>query len=147
MKKNERVMTGLSVIAFWLLACQYPHQNGFQKHNTREKTMDESFDWFYQNFHKDSVFQLQRITFPLAGSDMGEDYNPIEDKETFYWTKSNWTLMKTPQLDEDMKLEINKNDSTVSERIYIPDSGFEIIRQFTLIQGKWYLTYYGNQNL
>ncbi len=55
-------------------------------------TLPESFFRFYENFHTDSIFQLQHIQFPLAGVAV---HPTIQNKtvDTF-WQAENWIIHK-----------------------------------------------------
>ena len=106
-----------------------------------EKT--ENFDEFYVKFHSDSLFQVQRMVFPLEGGRY--DYD-TEEK----WTRENWRMKKVTvyQVDpSEFSVELNKEDTMVFERIYIPNSGFDFQCRYKLIDGKWYMVYCLDQNL
>ena len=47
----------------------------------------------------------------------------------------------------EFKRNIEKTDSSVSEEIWIEDSGFRIERTFKLKEGKWFLVLYNDINL
>jgi len=105
--------------------------------------VNENFDEFYSKFHTDSLFQIQRIIFPLEGGRY--DYNTEET-----WTPENWCIKKVSvyQVDStEFSVEFNKNDTLVFERIYLPNSGFDFQCRYRLISGKWYLVYCLDQNL
>jgi hypothetical protein len=98
---------------------------------------EENFKEFYANFLRDSLFQISRIKFPLKGQKIVDD----EDQD---WTLDNWTLMRSSVYEIDTtqyKVEIEDSDTLKSFRIFIPDSGFELIFKFEIIRGKWYLVY------
>jgi len=59
-----------------LLGCSNPEQQ-------------ESFTDFYNKFHTDSEYQLERIVFPLEG------LPPFADTiERYYWQKDEWQIHK-----------------------------------------------------
>ena len=104
---------------------------------------NENFDEFYLKFHNDSLFQLQRIIFPLEGGKY--DYDSEEA-----WTPKNWQIKKVTvhQVDlQEYSIEFDRSDTLVFERIYLPNSGFDFQCRYRLMNGKWYLFYCIDQNL
>lgn len=104
----------------------------------------ENFEEFNKKFHSDSLFQVSRVDFPIEGKH-------ISGFEQYNWTKKNWQFHAIPVAE---KIEIGeyqhslvKTDSLITERFWIPDSGFEVERQFKLINSKWFLIYYNDINL
>ena len=115
------------------------------------KTTIESFPDFYNRFHTDSVFQLNRISFPLPGFNSEVHFSNLEnasiqiidgEKVNYYWSKENWITHKPIELTSNIRSEQEKSDSMIIERIYIPDSEFEIKRIFKLLRSNWFLVYY-----
>ncbi|MEQ9304522.1 MAG: hypothetical protein RJQ14_11480 [Marinoscillum sp.] len=105
--------------------------------------VDESFDEFYERFHEDEDFQIQRVRFPLEG-----EYVSIEGGEP--WTKEDWEphVQKVTDIsDPDYDTEIIKKEQEVIDKVQLRDSGFSIERKFRLIEGKWFLVYYQTVNL
>jgi len=103
------------------------------------ESLPESFEDFSIRFYNDSMFQISRIEFPLAGEIVEEDLNiaPIEPKD--------WVMLKVPTSEIDTneyKVEITRDSIDISERIYIEDSGVDIELKFKRIDSKWYLIYY-----
>jgi hypothetical protein len=98
----------------------------------------EDFMDFYSKFLKDSIFQMSRIRFPLEGRSVdGDKISP--------WSIDNWVTLKTSVFEVDTaqyKVEITESDTLKIFRVYIPNSGFEVLSKFGLIDGKWYLIYY-----
>lgn len=109
-----------------------------------KKELVESFEEFNKKFHSDSVFQVSRVDFPIEGEH-------VSGFEQYNWTRENWQFHTIPVAE---KMEIGeyqhslvKTDTLITERFWIPDSGFEVERQFKLIKGKWFLIYYNDINL
>lgn len=111
--------------------------------------ISESFEEFYEKFHSDSSFQMNRIKFPLKGYNYDETYSPISeiDYSNYEWKKSEWEIHSKPIASDSLKVERIVKKEEVEEVITIPNSGTEIVRKFTLIDGKWFLVFYGNQTL
>ena len=110
--------------------------------NTPE--VPEPFESFNQRFHSDSMFQLSRIIFPIQGK-------LIDGSEKQEWTPSNWEMLKEPVRKDvdttEYKHQLTLSDTTVYERYWIENSGFSVERQFSLKEGKWYLTLYNDANM
>ncbi len=118
-----------SVFAIALIACG----SGAPKQDADGR---EDFEAFYKKFHEDTLFQYQRIEFPLAG--IGADGN---DK---IWTEEDWVLQKPVDLkNEDFKVMREKQGDFIKERI-IYQEAFIIERNFSYdkMSKKWLLTYY-----
>lgn len=99
----------------------------------------EDFRSFYVKFLQDENFQLSRINFPLEGEIIEEDIevSPIQ--------RTDWSMIKGSVYEVDQneyKVEINENSTEVDHRIYIEDSGVDILLKYKQIDGKWHLVYY-----
>jgi len=125
-------------------SCNNSHQENSIPNAKRDST--EVFEKFYNKFHDDSLFQISRILFPLPGYNIDSDYNPNEKIINFNWNKNDWVMHKKI-LDEKFKNELKKYNDSMIERLYIENSGVEIIRKFYLYNNKWYLGFYGSQSL
>ena len=109
-----------------------------------KKELPESFDEFNKKFHSDSLFQVSRVDFPIEGKHVfGFEQNN--------WTRKNWQFQVIPVGEkteiEEYQHSLIKTDTLITERFWIPDSGFEVERQFKLIHNKWFLIYYNDINL
>lgn len=108
----------------------------------------EKFDKFHERFFADSMFQKSRIDFPLPGKHykfIEGEFAPIELTK---WQKDEWTVMKNAFKGNDTiavygndtyKRRIRKTDTSVTETIFLVDSGFKVILKFGLNGRKWYL--------
>ena len=120
-------------------------------HSTREssrsytlkKNSSEDFNKFYERFHKDSVFQVSRLKFPLAGMS-------IKGSEKTQWTRNNLPLLKTKIYDIDtaqFKVTFKKTEKTFTQKVWIEGSEFSSEYRFELIDKRWYLVYVLDQDL
>ncbi|MEI6946396.1 hypothetical protein V9K67_04280 [Paraflavisolibacter sp. H34] len=104
----------------------------------------EAFESFNKRFHADSAFQLSRIAFPLQGKS-------IEGNEQHAWTRQNWHFLKQPVNEQGAppgyRRGLNRTDSTVTEKLWIEDSGMMTERRFERKGNKWFLTYFEDVNL
>lgn len=109
-----------------------------------EKELPENFDEFNKKFHSDSLFQVSRVDFPIEGKH-------VTGFEQHNWTRKNWQFQAVPVAEKSEIEEYNhtlvKTDTLITERFWIPNSGFEVERQFKLIRNKWFLIYYNDINL
>ncbi|HPO66518.1 MAG TPA: hypothetical protein PKY76_11230 [Bacteroidales bacterium] len=118
------------------------------------RIINEDFNEFYNKFYSDSIFQMSRIVFPLKGKHCLDGCLP-ESPVATEWSKNEWSFLQAADEVNDSiirygdyvyRREIKKSDTLVVERIYIPDSGFEILAKYSLKEQKWYLVYYSEAN-
>ena len=103
----------------------------------------EQFDVFYDQFHSDAQFQLERVSFPLEGK--------YEGPEGFIeWDQQNWEThqQKVSEIsDPNYDTELRRIDDVMIEKVQLRGGGYYSERRFQLIDGKWYLVYYETVNL
>lgn len=113
-------------------------------HKSDKTSKTEDFGVFNKKFHSDTIFQLDRIKFPLEGG-------YADGFERGEWTKDNWEYLKSPlpakDLPEEYKQKVTYSDTLVTEKIWIENSGFSTERHFKVINDKWYLVYCLDKNL
>ncbi len=102
----------------------------------------DSFDEFYQRFHKDSLFQMEHIIFPLEGKPMLADSSQIGKK--FYWKKENWKMHRAFDDDSFQRYKDNYEDLVI-EKLCDP-MGFCLERRFSKIGDNWFLIFYSSMN-
>ena len=111
---------------------------------TAEIELPEDFLTFYEEFHRDSVFQLNHIAFPLSGKPASRQFNV---KLTDYkWTRDGWTIHKRIADDDDTfdrKFKVYSKD-LVTEFIYSPGYGYYMERRFGKLSDGWNLIYYAD---
>ncbi|MBB4801957.1 hypothetical protein HNP37_002018 [Flavobacterium nitrogenifigens] len=115
-----------------------------EKDLVKTKIQSENFEDFNKKFHADSLFQVSRVDFPIEGKH-------ISGFEQHEWTRKNWQFQVIPVAEGteigEYEHSVVKTDSLVTEKFWIPDSGFEVERQFKLINNKWFLIFYNDINL
>jgi|SRR5688572_25558377 len=109
--------------------------------STTSTTVDkETFDDFFKKFRSDSLFQVERIKFPLTLVTWGDDDNLTTEKID----QENW---KHVRLDESVTGEID--GYTQETKIYADsakielrgvDNGIYVDYIFTKVDGQWTLT-------
>lgn len=98
----------------------------------------ENFSAFYQRFHRDSLFQMERLADPVDGY-------AIEGGSIQSWQTNQWAMHKNGLSDVDSTLyrtERIVEPQLVRERIFLPNSSMLIERHFSLREKKWFLTFY-----
>lgn len=123
---------------------------GFKKSSEcfeKTKPNVESFDVFYSRFNSDSVFQINRIDFPMEGFKLEGDYNPLQEIENHIWTRDNWNFFSINSGKNSYNFSLEKTDSLIKETIIVDNSGFEVYREFKLKDSIWIMTYFGRQQL
>lgn len=140
-----------ALILFLVLTSCVNQNNSKKLDSTSENNIEitERFEEFYEKFHSDSSFQMSRIKFPLKGYNYDETYSPISeiDFSNYEWQRDEWDIHSKPIESDSLKVEFIVEKGKVEEVITIPNSGTEIVRRFSLMNGKWFLVFYGNQTL
>lgn len=140
MKKN--IVFNALFLTSLFMGCQITDESK-SKNNIRQINEKESFDVFYKQFHRDSLFQISRIKFPLPG--INSDEMTIEDT-SYYWKKADWLMQH--MIDTTLfSRKMSVSDNIVEEVIRSNDPGFFIKRDFKSIKGNWYLVLYEDVNL
>ncbi|RYZ59351.1 MAG: hypothetical protein EOO14_08520 [Chitinophagaceae bacterium] len=135
----------LTAILSLLFSCGQTEEISKEEPAARQAKADaETFEVFNEQFHADSTFQVSRIAFPLEG----QQIDAFEERD---WTPQNWQMMKMPvgaPLDTfEYKRNLEKTDSSVTEEIWVEESGFRVERTFKLKDNKWFLTFYNDINI
>lgn len=129
------------LIVLYLTSCSLV--KNVHTHDVDNMTNIEDFDAFYDKFHRDSIFQMSRIKFPLKGI-------MIDGWEQEKWNKENWLTLKTKVYDIDTTMYMTdyiKTNKSFVEKAWIKDSGFFMEYRFKVIRKKWYLVYAVDKNL
>lgn len=141
MKQSTKLFSLLFLLAFISFSsCKTTKDKTSSKAVT--SSFDEDFDKFYNRFHTDSIFQLSRIVFPLSGMQV----DGIEENK---WEKENWVLFKTRIYDVDttrFKVKYKKTSKTFTQKAWVENSGFSSECRFEIVNKKWHLVYFLDQN-
>ena len=116
-------------------------ENNFNPQENQVLTVEEDFNAFFEKFKKDSVFQKQRVVFPLKVrvfniDNLKTEENSLEEK--------NYEFLK---IDEN-EVSIEKKISKDSVKIILKgkDNGIYIETQFLKDNGIWKLETYNDQS-
>ena len=117
--------------------------------NVTKPTEEElnSFASFYKQFHEDSTFQIQHITFPLQGLPERADSATLASG-TFRWTRDNWKIQEAfdpsnSQFEQDF---LPLGEDMIIEKLTHKKWGLAITRRFAKMDDGWYLIYYSGLN-
>jgi len=113
-----------------------------KNNSTTTERLNENFDEFYKKFTNDSLFQLDRIEFPVHGRYMDNEIAGTVKNDSMTWTKQNWKIIH--QIRDEYKNSFKETKTVKDNSAIIKIEGIEyslIFEQtFTLKNGKWYLT-------
>jgi hypothetical protein len=132
---------------FFVFCKNRNNQTSSENAATTETTVELSKDFvdFYEKFHKDSVFQLAHIQFPLPEQtpERGDD-GTISLK--LNWSKEEWKIQSLPPLNtgEFVREFTPINENLMLEKIATssPDVNYAINRRWAKLGGEWQLIYY-----
>ncbi|MBP1631544.1 MAG: hypothetical protein H6Q15_2437 [Bacteroidetes bacterium] len=127
-------------------------------------TKSESFDEFSKLFYSDSLFQLNRIIFPLendkkiekeyASALKDSDNIEIHKKNNYHpYNKNNWVFLNNAYFKNNDSIAIiegitykrrfHKTNKFIEENLIYADDEFVMVKlKFKSINGKWYLIDY-----
>jgi hypothetical protein len=114
------------------------------KHPEAESTpsIDKSFLAFYEQYSKDSLFQLEHTVFPLEGMKARHDENDMIDPD-FRWTQENWVFQKEfDDLNGSFTREFYNLNGVIVEKIADKSGNFTMERRFGKLSSGWHLIYY-----
>ena len=116
-------------------------ENNFKSQENQVLTVEEDFNAFFEKFKKDSVFQKQRVVFPLKVRVFNIDNLKTEENSL---EEENYELLK---IDEN-EVSIEKKISKDSVKIILKgkDNGIYIETQFLKDKGIWKLESYNDQS-
>src|SRR5690606_20979735 len=119
------------VVLATLISCGAPETS----QENIDQMKPESFESFYIRFHKDSLFQIDRIKFPLPG--INTDEMTVEDS-LYFWNKKDWLMHNAIDTSKFFK-KMFGSDHLVEEVITSNEPGVFVKRKFENLKGKWYL--------
>lgn len=113
---------------------------------TSKQSTKEKFDDFIYKFIADSLFQLERIKFPLKSSTQTD----LDEVDTKAIEKKDWKIVRLfgteeyrPQIYDNFERELRDTD----ERLFCwegIENGIYIEYKFQRLGGLWYLTEYND---
>lgn len=109
--------------------------------------LPEDFRVFYQRFHRDSLFQVEHIVFPLEGLPDEADATTIAEGK-YRWTPAQWRFQRVVDYETSdfTRRFVPVNDRMIAEYIVHKNTGFGMLRRFAKMGGYWHLIYYAGLN-
>ena len=116
-------------------------ENNFNPQENQVLTVEEDFNAFFEKFKKDSVFQKQRVVFPLKVrvfniDNLKTEENSLEEKD--------YEFLKIDENEVSMEKKISKD--SVKIILKGKDNGIYIETQFLKDKGIWKLESYNDQS-
>ena len=116
-------------------------ENNFNPQENQVLTVEEDFNAFFEKFKKDSVFQKQRVVFPLKVrvfniDNLKTEENSLEEK--------NYEFLRIDENEVSMEKKISKD--SVKIILKGKDNGTYIETQFLKDKGIWKLESYNDQS-
>ena len=111
------------------------------------ENLPSDFKEFYYAFHKDSIFQMSSIFFPLEGLPNEADPEFIGN-EKYFWSADQWIFQKEViHKGELYETEYrNINNILIEETITERKNDLKLIRRFAKTGSGWRLIYYAGMN-
>ena len=116
-------------------------ENNFNPQENQVLTVEEDFNTFFENFKKDSVFQKQRVVFPLKVRVFNIDNLKTEENSL---EEENYELLRIDENEVSMEKKISKD--SVKIILKGKDNGIYIETQFLKDKGIWKLESYNDQS-
>ncbi len=111
---------------------------------TKKQALND-FEKFYEQFHADSLYQIEHITFPLDGLP-GLVMEQSDSLSNFKWRKAGWKYQKKVDFESGLfNQSLSDTNGTITELICDND-GFCLERRFAKIGRDWYLIYFVDMN-
>lgn len=135
-------------VVLLLAACGNPKDdNGVSSGQSEKEVTYQGFANFYDRFHQDSAFQMERTLFPLPGLPREADSALIASGR-YRWTAKTWTLQRPLNLQKsNFKRElIPVSKDLIIEKLVQPEYNLQIERRFSHLEDGWHLIYYAGLN-
>ena len=116
-------------------------ENNFNPQENQVLTVVEDFNAFFEKFKKDSVFQKQRVVFPLKVRVFNIDNLKTEENSL---EEENYELLRIDENEVSMEKKISKD--SVKIILKGKDNGIYIETQFLKDKGIWKLESYNDQS-
>ena len=113
----------------------------FVEEEIYESSLPDDFHIFYDKFHSDSSFQMNRILFPLKGQTKAIDSTKIAQE--IFWQQNQWILHKPFDSQHGTFERIFTNiGGIITETISANEGLFTLEKRYAKLSGDWHLIYY-----
>lgn len=135
-----------AIVTMWYINRQMSNSPQATPTEVMANALPEDFPAFLDRFATDSLFQMSRISFPLAGLPAYAD-SIIIASNSFRYHAEDWVLHKPFNTSLEFKQEYEvAGDALVIENIVNSNAGFGMQRRFARLNGDWHLIYYAGIN-
>jgi hypothetical protein len=133
-----------SVPVYLLLCLLWACGQSSQPAETTVQVPQDFLD-FYEKFHRDSMFQMEHISWPLQGN-RGEETEGGVPAAGGVWQPASWRMQRLDFNPDDYLRERQMlGDMMVIERIRVKAANYGIERRFAKQpDGEWVLIYYSD---
>ncbi len=110
--------------------------------------LPSEFIEFYRQFHRDSLFQINHIQFPLEGLPSLADSQLIASK-SFKWEREDWEMHRSLAANNGEYKQFfvqSIPNRLIEERIQETRTGLVMVRRFLKQDEDWELIYYAGLN-
>lgn len=137
-----RTIVVLFLLPIALLSCKQKEEAAA----TIGDTLPEDFITFYERFLKDSLYQMEHISFPLEGI----PDNALKDNQSltdFRWQADNWIMHRPIQKDSTgFSSSFSQLGPIIIEEILHESGQYGMLRRFVNSGEEWRLIYYAGLN-
>ncbi|MEQ8703639.1 MAG: hypothetical protein RIC19_06955 [Phaeodactylibacter sp.] len=142
--KHYLIIAALSIL---VAACGSDPKPGNSADAEGKDAAFQEFATFYDRFHQDSAFQMERILFPLPGLPREAD-SALITSGRYRWTPETWTLQRPLNLQSsNFKRElIPVSKDLIIEKLVQSEYNLQIERRFSRLEDGWHLIYYAGLN-
>ncbi len=128
-----------------LAACGEKETNSKPTNPSASETEFSGFLSFYEQFHQDSLFQIEHILFPLAGMPSMLDDEAVS--ADFKWQREDWKMQRPLDPDGEFTQKFNPVDSALIIEYILHRTGkYGMERRFAKLGEDWKLIYYTDLN-
>lgn len=116
-------------------------QTQSQVESEPSRRLPSDFHDFYNRFHSDSLFQMDRIVFPLAGLvQEGDSVLVMVEKQ---WQANEWKIHKPfDSHGGTFERTFTNFDGIITETIIGNDGMFSLEKRYSKLAKEWHLIYY-----
>lgn len=113
---------------------------------TLDNGLPADFEAFLQHFSTDSIFQMGRISFPLAGLPAYADSTTMVEKK-FRYLPEEWVMHKPFNTESGFKQSFEvAGEYLVIENSINKEAGFGMQRRFAKLNDEWNLIFFAGIN-
>ncbi len=143
-----KVFSFFLLLAVSIASCKNQSNPGVQADQVTQSAvrLPQDFQDFYEKFHRDSLFQLEHIVWPLQGDTSEQlDSTHFEKKDT-YWQREKWHMQRVDYDPNDYQRDVQTlGDVLIIERIRAVSANYGLERRFAKQpDGQWALIYYSD---